>query len=185
MTTLKTTSLIALFTGTLLSASVHAAGLTFLPVNQDGFVYEPTLSIIGGQLDPDLESVDASGTIGIELSFNCPLLATPTNGIRQQVSITSFDNDGLEMTSFEINPHYVIDMGSSFGLGFGPGIGVLSVDNGDDSDTVFTGQLGASAFYRTGTIYLGLEARQQYTGSIHGYDDVDNSRVSLKLGVDF
>lgn len=170
----------------LFNVAAKAEGLTFLPVMQDGFKYEPTLSFIGGQLDPDVNGVDESGVVGIELSFNCPLLATPTNGIRQQLSITSFDNDDLKMTSFEINPHYVVNLSPSFALGFGPGIGLVNVDYDGDSDTAFTGQLGASIQYRTGTLYFGLEARQQYTANIDMLDDdVNNSRISLKIGHDF
>lgn len=187
MKTFKLLGLSAILASSVIvSPAVQAEGVTFLPVKQDGFVYEPTFSITGGSLDADVGDVDRAGTFGIELSFNCPLLATPSNGIRQQLSITSFDNDGLEMTSFEINPHYVIDLGSNFGVGFGPGVGVVNVDYGSDSDTVFAAQLGASLQYRTGAIYLGLDARQQYTGDVDGLDtDVNNTLLRAKLGYDF
>lgn len=187
MKTSKSLHLIALLSSTLIfSTTAIADGFTFAPFLQEGFKYEPTLSFIGGQLDPDVDNVDESGVVGIELSFNCPLLATPTNGIREQLSITSFDKDGLEMTSFEINPHYVINLSPSFGIGFGPGIGLVNVEYDGDSETAFTGQLGASLQYRTGTLYFGLEARQQYTANIDMLDDdVNNTRISLKIGHDF
>lgn len=168
------------------SATVKAGSFTFAPFLQEGFKYEPTLSFIGGKLDPDIEDVDESAVVGIELSFNHPLLATPANGIREQLSIISFDNDGLKMTSFEINPHYVINLSPAFAFGFGPGIGLVNVDYNGDSDTAFSGQLGASIQYRTGTLYFALEARQQYTANIDMLDDdVNNTRISLKLGYDF
>ncbi len=168
------------------ATTVQAEGYSFLPFMQDGYEFKPTLSVTGGQLDPDVSGVDTASTFGIELSFTCPLLATPTNGIRQQLSITSSDKDGLEMTSYELNPHYVIGLNPNFGIGFGPGIGLLNVDYGGDSDTVFTGQLGASMHYRTGAVYLGLEARQQFTADVDMLDDdANNTRLSFKLGVDF
>lgn len=187
MKTSKSVHFSMLLASTLLfNVAAKAEGLSFLPFMQEGFKYEPTLSFVGGQLDPDVDDVDESAVVGIELSFNYPLLATPSNGIREQLSITSFDNDGLEMTSFEINPHYVINLSPSFGVSFGPGIGLVNVDYNGDSDTAFTGQLGASLQYRTGTLYFGLEARQQYTANINMLDDdVNNSRISLKIGHDF
>ena len=169
-------------------APAAADGWTFLPAAGEDYRAEPTLAALGGYQDPDIGGVDAGGAYGVELALSCPTLAPPRGRIRQQISLTRFDNDGLELTSFELNPHYLVDLGSGLAVGAGPGLGYVAADAGGESDGVLALQAGASLHYRQGPLFLGAEARYQWTqeadfGAVER--DVDNSRVLAKAGWSF
>ncbi|MEF8792385.1 hypothetical protein [Thiohalorhabdus sp.] len=170
------------------SSAAQAQGWSLLPVTDADYRAEPTLAALGGMQDPDVDGVSSGGAYGVELSLNCPTLATPRHGIRQQISLTRFDNDGLELTSLEINPHYVMPIGQGLGFGFGPGLSYVAADGGGDSDGVFGLQAGVSLHYRQGPLFLGAEARYQWTqdADLGGGDtDLANSRLMGKAGVTF
>lgn len=171
------------------SPAAQAQGWNWFPVADADYRAEPALAALGGIQDPDVDGVSSDGAFGVELSLNCPTLATPRHGIRQQISLTRFDNDGLELTSLEINPHYVVPVGQDLGFGFGPGLSYVSADAaGGDSDGVFGLQAGVSLHYRQGPLFLGAEARYQWTqeADLGGADtDLDNSRLMGKAGVSF
>ncbi|MFW5910963.1 MAG: porin family protein [Thiohalospira sp.] len=166
----------------------QADGWSFLPATQSGYEADAALAVLGGLQNPDVDEVDSDTAYGVELSLSCPTLAPPRGEIRQQISVTRFDNDGLEVTSFELNPHYLLDLGSSLALGVGPGLGYVAADAGGDSDGVFALQAGASLHYHRGPIFLGAEARYQWTqeAGLGGAEtDVDNSRFLAKAGIRF
>ena len=150
---------------------------------------EPTLAFIGGTQDPDFDDAGSDGIYGVELSFNCPLLQPPTNRIRQQVSLTGYDEDGLEMTSLELNPHYVVPIARGLEFGFGPGVALIDAEAGGDDETLWGVQAGASLHYRAGDLFAGAEYRYQITteedfgNAGRGDEDVDNSRFLLKAGI--
>ncbi len=160
----------------------------FLQGKEEGFDSKPTFSVMIGRLSPDIDGASSDSLAGLELSGNCPLMQPPTNKIRQQVSLISFDNDNLEITSFELNPHYVIEASPHFGYGFGPGIGYLQAETPTDKESMFSLQVGASLHYTPmDFMYLGMEARYQFTEreSFAGQNGVNNFRFALKAGVNF
>ena len=170
------------------SAPATAADWQFLPALQSGYQADTTLAVMGGLQDPDRSAVDAGGAYGVELSLNCPTIKPPVGHIRQQISVTRFDNDGLELTSFEINPHYMVSLAENLDLGIGPGLGYVSADAGGNSDGVFALQAGASLHYRTGPLFLGAEARYQVTQEAEfgaADEDVNNYRLLGKAGITF
>ncbi len=156
---------------------------------KDGYTAQPAVSLMFGMLDPDVDGVDSDAITGIEVSLNCPMLQPPTNRIRQQISYTRYDKDGVELTSIEANPHYVIETSPGLELGFGPGFGYVmaKTDNGTLDDGALALQLGVSAHYTgMGPLFIGAEARYQMTGDFDGIDDsIDNFRVALKVGYSF
>ncbi len=156
---------------------------------KDGYTAQPAVSLMFGMLDPDADGADSDAIAGIELSLNCPMLQPPTNRIRQQISYTKYDKNGLELTSIEANPHYVIETSPGLELGFGPGFGYVmaKTDDGSLDDGALALQVGASAHYTgMGPLFIGAEARYQMTGDFDGVDDnINNFRVALKVGYSF
>lgn len=168
------------------SHTVSAEGWAFPGFSADGYQAQPTLSLVGGVMDPDFGSAGSGDVYGVEASFDCPTLQPPSNRIRQQVSLTQYDEDGVEITAFEINPHYVVPMGNNLEFGFGPGIGVMDVDTGSRDNTLLGIQAGASLHYRQDSFFAGAEARYQVTTEERFGNrdrDADNARVLLKVGV--
>lgn len=179
------TSLIGLVVATA-AQGVAAEGWKFPGFSSDDYQAQPSLALVGGAMDPDFGQVDSGALYGVELSLNCPLLQPPTNRIRQQLSLTRFDEDGVKITSLEINPHYVVAMGENLEIGFGPGFGVLDVEAGPEDEMLLGAQVGASVHYRRGALFFGGEARYQVTTEegFGGRDrGADNTRVLLKVGV--
>lgn len=167
----------------------QAAGeWNFMAGMDKDYVADPTLSLMAGNLDPDIGNADSDTISGIELSLNCPLLQPPTNKIRQQVSYTTYDNQGLEISSFELNPHYVVETMPGLGLGFGPGLGYVKAETSTESEGMFALQLGASLHYTAmGPLFLGAEARYQVTqgDDFAGQKGADNLRIAVKAGYNF
>lgn len=178
-------SLIGLVVATA-APGVAAEEWDFLAGLSDDYQAQPSLALVGGVMDPDFGALDSGALYGLEFSLNCPLLQPPSNRIRQQLSLTRFDEDGVEITSLEINPHYVIAMSENLEIGFGPGFGVLDVQAGPQDDMLLGIQAGASVHYRRGALFVGGEARYQVTTEerFGGTDQgADNARVLLKVGM--
>ena len=171
----------------LASQSVLAEGWEFFPVTNDDYQFEPQLSVIGGNMDAG-NGIDGTMT-GVELAINCPLLKAPNGVIRQQVSYATFDENGVEVTSFELNPHYQVNVAENLEFGFGPGFGYLTAEGGTLDDSAFTLQAGASLSYSIDQLVIGAEARYQFAMSdleANGNKvDMDNSRLMLKVGYRF
>ena len=172
------------------TAVAHAedSEMVVLPILKEGYTFEPTVSLVFGGEGENLTDVTDGFVWGVEGAFNCPLLRTPGNNIRQRVSLTRYDEKGLELTSFELNPHYMIPVGEGVKVGFGPGVGYTSADLHGDSDSVFTFQLGTSATYQIGQFSAGVELRHQFTQDAklnNVKDDLDNTRLLLKAGYRF
>lgn len=170
-----------------LSSPALAQDWELLPVLGDDYRAKPTLAVIGGAMDPDFPGAGSDAAYGVELSIDCPTLKLPKNKIRQQFSLMQYDDD-VEITSFELNPHYVMPVGGGLEFGFGPGFGVLSVDTDGSDETLFGLQAGASLHYRAGNLFLGAEARYQVTTEEdfgNGDQDADNARYMVKAGINF
>ncbi len=184
--TIKSTIAASLFIAA--SAQASEGQWRWFPGLDSQYQAQTSLALIGGSADVDLSGQDSDSLYGIEASFNCPLLQTPANRIRQQVSLTRFDADGLDITALEINPHYVVPVADGLEAGFGPGFGAAKVSVAGSDETVLGVQLGASLHYRRGAMFVGAEARYQWTTEENfGAGDIaiDNSRILLKAGVNF
>jgi hypothetical protein len=174
---------------TLITAPLAGHSAEFLPVAGSNYSANPTLSLTLGSANIDLSNIDSDVAYGAELAFDCPLLQLDSGTIRQQASITRFDEDGVETTSFELNPHYLVKVNDRFSVGFGPGIGYVDASVNSADDGVWAIQAGASAHFNMGAIFLGAELRQQWTQEENfGFTrkrDVDNTRFMLKAGINF
>ncbi|MGB0867935.1 MAG: porin family protein [Granulosicoccaceae bacterium] len=166
-------------------------GTKFAPVFTDeAYKFQPTVALMTGSLDQDFSGDEGSDTVsGIELGINCPLLTTPSNRIRQRISVSSYDNDTVEMSSFELNPHYMWSVADGLEVGVGPGFGYVQAEQGNSDDSTWGVQLGVSAEYRRDMLFAGAEVRYQTTGDVDlgGAEetDLENVRVMFKIGVDF
>ena len=165
------------------------AGWIFGPAFEEGWEADFTLALTANHINPDISGVGSDNSLGLQVSLNCPWFQPPTGLIRQQFNINKFDDDGIELTTFEINPRYYVNMTPSVMIGAGPGFGYMWTDasQGDESD-MWTLQLGGDVEYRQGVMFLGLGARYQWTENESlGIDNegADNWLVQLKAGVNF
>lgn len=162
---------------------------TFGPAFEEGWDPQFTVAAAANYMDPDISDVDGDLGLGLQLSLNCPWFQPPSGVIRQQFNLNKFDNDGIELTTFEINPRYYVDMSPAIRVGAGPGFGYMwtDADEGDEND-MWTLQLGGDVEYRQGALFLGAGARYQFTQDESlgvDNDDADNWLVQLKAGVNF
>ncbi len=159
----------------------------FLPVKNDGFNSDMTLSFMGGITDPLPHGLDADLSFGLELSMNCLLLDPPQGIIRQQFSYMHYDDGGLTITSFELNPHYLYRVDDKFSIGIGPGIGYVDADGRDINEGALAIQGGVSLHYNMSQrLFLGAEARYQWTQELDdSHDDLKNTRIFGKVGYRF
>ncbi|MET0068236.1 MAG: outer membrane beta-barrel protein [Candidatus Thiodiazotropha sp.] len=159
----------------------------FLPVKSDGFDPDMTLSFMGGITDPMPHGLDADLSFGLELSMNCFLLDPPQGTIRQQISYMQYDDSGLKITSFEMNPHYLYRVDDKFSIGIGPGIGYVDADGRNVNEGALAIQGGVSLHYKMSNhLFLGAEARYQWTRELDDTnDDLKNTRIFGKVGYRF
>jgi len=147
--------------------------------------YNPALALIGGIMRGEGNNNDWKSFYGAEFSFNCLL----SDAIRQQIQITNYDHDGLQMLQANINPHYIIDIAEGTQIGFGPTLGIAKVDIGSEDDTVFTYGVGASIRQDLGeNVFVGAEAKYEWTtdATFGGIDDnLNNAKVFAKIGYQF
>ncbi len=168
-----------------LSGSALASGWEVGTAPGDGWNPGFTLAGVGGELDADYAGKDLY--TGLEFSFNCLLLRPPKGAIRQQFNIGTFDDNGLELTSYEWNPNYFMTLAPGLTLGFGPGVGYVTASWGDGPHQGLWGvQASANLNYRRGPLFLGAGARYQDTRDKHlapGVDGADNVLLSVKAGL--
>lgn len=168
--------------------SALATGWELFPIVSDDYQYAPQLSLMAGSMSP--ADGDSGSMSGIEFSLNCPLLKAPEGVIRQQISLASYDENGVEVTSIELNPHYQINLAPNVDFGFGPGFGYTMVEGTGLDDSAITLQAGASLNYTMGQMVIGGEARYQMTLSDIDMNngsnvDLNNTRLMIKLGYRF
>jgi len=168
----------------------QAADWGLLPVANDP-AYKPNFAVAlkGGMLDADVPGAGAGLAYGAELSLDCPLIRTPVGKIRQQLSWNRADEDGLELNTVELNPHFVVEAAKDLWVGAGPGVGYVWADHstGRDAD-MWAVQAGASVTYTAGHMLVGLESRYQWTESEDvgtGRDGADNWLTMAKVGYRF
>ena len=140
-----------------------------------------------GQFDP--EDADSSSLMGVEVSMECPLLQPASHRIRQQISLTQVDDDGLTVSSIELNPHHMFQLSPQFEAGFGPSLGVAKAEADGDDATEFTYGLGVSArFDITPQLFIGAELRKAWMGDMTlngGTGNLGNTRAAVKVGYQF
>jgi outer membrane scaffolding protein for murein synthesis (MipA/OmpV family) len=157
-----------------------------MPVMDSNYQPDFTLSALVGSMDPQHAGSDS--VIGGELAFNCLLLQPSTGIIRTRVSISKFSNDGLKLTSYEINPHWTFNIADHLSLGFGPGLGYVDAKYQGSGKGLWAAQLGADLDYRVNHINFGVAARWQGTQNSTlspGIKGADNSLVEARIGYNF
>ena len=178
---MKKQNLVLVLGVSLLASQAAMAGeWNFLAGTKDGYKAEPIVSLMAGNMDFDKTD---GAIMGVEVSLNCPLIQPPTNRIRQQASITSYDENGVAVTNLEINPHYVVEVADKLEIGAGPGFGYLASDGAD----MLGFQLGASVHYTGLPVFIGAEWRMQMTTAVDSDvdGDADNTRFAVKVGYAF
>ena len=157
-----------------------------LPVKDASYQPDVTLSALVGAMDP--KNASSGSFTGAELAFNCLLIQPPSGVIRSKISVGQYDHDGLELTSYEINPRWTFNLSKDLSVGFGPGIGYVDAKAAGHSKGLWAAQIGADLDYRIGSLNLGLGARWQATQDHQiavGYKGADNFLVEAKIGMNF
>jgi len=173
----------------LLAATLNAGEWGILPVLDADYKSEHGFALLVGYQQPSESGVDGALAYGVEASINCPLLKVPVNYIRQKLSVSYSDNDGLKLTSIEINPYYRMPIATDLEVGVGPSLGATIVKSGSLSDTVFGYGAGADIEYDINNIYVAFEARYQLTSDVDFGSgiggNIDNFRGMAKVGYKF
>lgn len=171
------------------TASFAEKSWEFFPGTQDDFIFDPTISLMAGQMQSVSEVGDAAIGVGVELSINCPLVQPPTNRVRQQISYFNYQDGDSTLHTVEINPHYIVEVMPKLEIGAGPGFGFISADVNGKTANMGAFQLGGSVHYRMNSMFIGAEARYQWTTTAdvgNGTDNgAKNARAVIKVGYDF
>lgn len=180
-------STLTFLTAAALSGSALAEGWVMGPAFKDGWDPEFTLAAVGGSMDVD--NADSATYKGLEFSLNCPWFQPPTGAIRQQFNIGTYDDNGFEITSFEMNPNYFMTLSPNLSLGIGPGVGYARTSylNGP-TEGLWSVQASANLNYRSGPLFLGAGARYQDTRDktlAPGIRGADNWLINAKIGINF
>ncbi|MDX2503771.1 MAG: hypothetical protein QNL62_04755 [Gammaproteobacteria bacterium] len=165
---------------------------TFFPVfTDDSWQSEASLSATAGYMDIGNSVAGGGATYGLQLAFNCPVFTIPgDNVILQQINLNFYDNNDLELTILEINPHYFWNVSDEVRFGVGPGLGYIWTDTnrGKDPD-LWAGQAGFAIEYRKDSLYASFGSRYQWTESkTIGFkkdEDMDNLLTTIKVGYNF
>lgn len=181
--------------GTLLLSSTALAAndeLVLLPIFlDDTWEANAALSATVGYMDIGNSVAGGGTTYGLQLAFNCPVFTIPgDNVILQQIDLNFYDNNDLELTTLEINPHYFWGLSDGWRVGAGPGLGYIWTDvkNGKDPE-LWAGQLGMAVEYRKDSLYASFGTRYQWTESktigTKKNEDMDNLLTTFKVGYNF
>lgn len=178
----------ALFSGTVLAEDKE--GWVVLPYQNDDFDPHFTVALATGIMDPNVTGASSGAINGLVLSLNCPWFQPPTGTIRQVFNYNIYDEDNLEIKTFEMNPRYFIPISPSVQVGFGPGVGYVTIAPKDNAEAhVLSFQVGADLDYRNKNLFAGLSARYMMTQEAKfggmSENDVDNLAIQLRVGYNF
>ncbi len=168
--------------------SVSAKEFKVLPILDGNFCGNVKVGAAAGYIN--FSNIPAAGiTEGVEITFDCPVFTLPWDNLRQQIMLNRFNGDGLNMTSLEFNPYYIITLDNGVEWGFGPGWGVHWTDT-YKSDVAFSFQVGTGLQYNISKeLYTGADVRYQWTQQIDVTPGVsetlDNYRAQVKIGYRF
>jgi len=188
---MKKITLLSVLVSTLIFAEVDTSSikssikkLAFNKVDTVTVQIPMGLSLLGGIMKNKGGNTDWNPVYGLELSFEC--LLSPL--VRSQLQYTHYNNDGIKMEQFSINPHYIFNRGDDVEFGFGPHLGAAIVEeNGDD--TIFTYGIGASLNSAIDeNFFVGAEARYEWTTDATFGDtdtNLNNAKVFAKIGYSF
>jgi len=170
--------------------SLSANETRLLPILSKDYCPAPTIAVMGGYGKYSDISDSGSGMYGIEVGFGCPVFEIKDLEINQVLSFVHYSKNGLKTNSLEMNPRIMFDLSEKMKVGFGPGVGVIFVDNSFGTDTVFGVNFGASLNYQLNKeMFIGIESRYQWAGSadfgIANNVDMDNHRTLFKIGTHF
>ena len=112
----------------IVSATATAGDWKFLPVLDSAYKPDMTFYISGGSLTPANSGSSSGVYAGAELDFNCLLMQPPTGVIRSKISYGQFNQNGLMLSTVEVNPRWTMDIQNNLTAGVGPGIGYLRAD---------------------------------------------------------
>jgi len=150
----------------------------------------PGLGLAGTAVDlgPGAGSLSAEA-YGPQLSLTSPWLKLSSGSIGQQLSVSRYSQDGINLTTTELGPRYFTDVAPGLALGVGPGVGYTwaDADLGKSAD-LWAVQIGADLDYHQGPLFMGLDTRYRWTeDQAAGVSAraADNWLTTLKLGVSF
>lgn len=168
-----------------LPAVAQADGWRFAPLLSDpAFKLEPTLALTAGHLNPTRSGADSANAFGIEANFNCGLIQSPDNRIRTHLGISRADEDGDQVTVFELSPRYTVPLGGGLSVGAGPSLSLIRAESDDRRENLFGYGAAGGVNYRQGAFYAGADLR--YQASTEKDDlDFDHWAVTAKVGVNF
>lgn len=179
---------VALTASLLVGTLSNAKEFEVLPILKSSFCPNVQVGLATGYTN--YKNVAAEGaTVGVEITFDCPIFTLPWDNLRQQIMVNQFNSDGMNLTNFEFNPYYIIDLGNGLDFGFGPGWGVVLSDT-YTHDVAFALQAGAGVQYDISSrYYAGADVRYQWTQKIDVApgvrEDLDNYRAQVKVGYRF
>jgi hypothetical protein len=165
------------------------SGGVLAPAVRPGWTPQLMLGDPAGCLEPGAGEVGGDAISGVQPSLGCTGLQPSGGSIRPQLNINRFANDGVRLTTTEMNPRYFMNVAPGLALGLGPGLGYVQTqtDAGKGPD-LWAVQIGADLDYRQGPLFLGVGTRYQWTenGRIGASSiGADNWLTTLKLGVKF
>ncbi len=166
-------------------------GWTVLPYQNSDFDPHFTVALATGIMKPIVHGPSSGAVNGLVLSLNCPWFQPPTGTIRQVFNYNIYDEDNVEIKMFEMNPRYFIPISPSFQIGFGPGVGYVTIEpEVGATDHVLSFQIGADLDYRNKNLFAGLSLRYMGTqdakfGDSTNERDVDNLAVQMRVGYNF
>lgn len=175
-------------TALLSTASLSAADefKAFPIFTDDNWKADMEVAAVAAYVNFDRSEIDNGMAYGLDLAFNCPVFTLEGDHlIRQQLTLSRYDKNGLKVTTIEMNPYYTIDLAKDLVLGFGPGIGGVHADvDGGESQWLFAVQAGAGVKYYINDFLIGADIRRQWTAKKE-VGELDNMRMLLKAGYRF
>ncbi len=172
-----------------LSSTLYANDWEILPVLNSEHNLAPSIAILGGGVLLDNEDSKTESLYGLEVGLNCPLIKVPGGKIRQQIQITKFEDNNVEITEVTLNPHYEFYSSDAFALGMGPNFGVAKVETSNDNDTVFTYGFGANVRANiTKELFVGAQVSYETSNDAtlsNVSTNIDNIKYFAKIGYQF
>ncbi|MDO8890403.1 MAG: hypothetical protein Q7V00_00995 [Sulfurimicrobium sp.] len=178
---------LAFFSTLYMSSSVMAAdNWEWFPAGKDGWKSDFTFAFQAGSMD--VKNIGTGEFKGVEFALNCPWFCAPGGNLRQEFHLGSYKNGNASLTTFEINPHYMVPLSKNWSVGGGPGIGYVHGYIGDKEANMSSFQVTGDIDYNQGNFFFGVGARYQNTRNkeiVPGVKGMDNWLVSAKVGLNF